>query len=174
MRKGFSLIEILIVIMTLPVVMLVVDRVFREMAVDIPRGVSIVSEHGRLLGVIESLHDDIDQATALSLEDPTQIEGTPPLLIEQPGRQVRYTLLEEGIRRAASGDTLDPNVPAERDWLLPKANIAWHLWGQDDGIVALRVDTSVTHGRHNKRKFQNTHLFFVGSGSFQGGHHATP
>ena len=173
MRKGFSLIEILIVIMTVPVVMLVVYRVFHEMAIDIPRGVALVSQHGRLLGVVESLHDDIDRATALSLEDLPQTEGVPVLLIEQPGRQVRYALLEEGIRRAASGDILDPNVPAEREWLLPKANIAWHLWRQGNAVVALRVDTSMTHGRHQKSKFQNTHLFFIGSGS-QGGRHATP
>ena len=95
------------------------------------------------------------------------------LLIEQPGRQVRYALLEEGIRRESSGDKLDPNVPAEREWLLSKANIAWHLWRQDNAVVALRVDTSMTHGRHNKKKFQTTHLFFIGSGS-QGGRHATP
>ncbi len=173
MRKGFSLIELLIVIMTVPVVMLVVDRVFREMAVDIPRGVALVSQHGRLLGVVESLHDDIDRATALSLEDSPQTEGAPVLLIEQAGRQIRYALLEEGIRRAASGDILDPNVPAEREWLLPKANIAWYLWERDDAVMALRVDTSMTHGRHNKKKFQNTNLFFIGSGS-QGGRHATP
>ena len=173
MRKGFSMIELLIVIVTMPMVMLVVYPVFHEMAVDIPRGVALVSQHGRLLGVLESLHDAIDRATALSLEDAPQTEGASVLLIEQPGRQVRYALLEEGIRRESSGDKLDPNVPAEREWLLPKANIAWHLWRQDNAVVALRVDTSMTHGRHNKKKFQNTHLFFIGSGS-QGGRHATP
>ncbi|MCH8193715.1 MAG: prepilin-type N-terminal cleavage/methylation domain-containing protein [Planctomycetes bacterium] len=174
MRKGFSLIELLIVMMTVPVVMLVVYRVFHEMAIDIPRGVALLSQHGRLLGVVETLHDDIDRATALSLEDSPQTEGAPVLLIEQPGRQVRYALLEEGIRRESGGDKLDPNVPAEREWILPQANIAWHLWRQDDAVVALRVDTSMTHGRHKKRKFQNTHLFFIGSGSSQGGRHATP
>ncbi|MCH8218782.1 MAG: prepilin-type N-terminal cleavage/methylation domain-containing protein [Planctomycetes bacterium] len=174
MRKGFSMIELLIVIVTMPMVMLVVYPVFHEMAVDIPRGVALVSQHGRLLGVLESLHDDIDRATALSLEDLPQSEEVPVLLIDQSGRQVRYALLEEGIRRAASGDTLDPNVPAEREWLLPQANIAWHLWRQDNAVVALRIDTSMTHGRHQKRKFQNTYLFFIGSGLTQGGRHATP
>ena len=174
MRRGFSLIEMLIVIMTIPLIGLVVDRAFRDWAIDVPRGVTLVLRHERLQGVVEDIRDDIDQAMSLYLEDSPQAEGPPVLVIEQSSRQIRYAQLEEGIRREARGDDLDPNVPADWEWLLPQANIEWQLWRQGDAVVGLHLETSMTHGRHKKRKFQNSHLFFVGAGLSGRLHNATP
>ena len=174
MRRGFSLIEMLIVIMTIPLIGLVVDRAFRDWAIDAPRGVTLVFRHERLQRVVAELYDDIDQATSLSLEDAAQAEGPPVLLIEQAGRQIRYIRMEEGIRRELRGENLDPNMPAEWEWHLAQANIAWKLWRRGDAVVGLHLDTSMTHGRLKKKKFQNSHLVFMGAGLSERQHNATP
>lgn len=174
MRRGFSLIEMLIVIMTIPLIGLVVDRAFRDWAIDAPRGVTLVFRHERLQRVVAEFNDDIDQAVSLSLEDAPQAEGPPVLVIEQPGRQIRYIRLEEGIRRELRGENLDPNVPAEWEWHLAQANIKWKLWRRGDAVVGLHLETSMTHGRLKKKKFQNSHLFFTGVGLAKGGRYETP
>ena len=138
MGRGFSLTEMLIVIMTIPRIGLVVDRAFRDWAIDVPRGVTLVLRHERLQGVVEDIRDDIDQAMSLYLEDSPQAEGPPVLVIEQSGRQIRYAQLEEGIRREARGDDLDPNVPADWEWLPPPANTERPPWRPRDAGGGLR------------------------------------
>ena len=65
MRKGFTLVELLVVIIVLPFVMLVLDGLFSTLIRDIPRSYRVVQENTSLLSMLEQMQQDIDKAKGL-------------------------------------------------------------------------------------------------------------
>ena len=62
MRKGYALIEILILILVVPLMLVVIDGLFRTLLTDIPWSSRIVQENTTVLNMLEQLHRDVDQA----------------------------------------------------------------------------------------------------------------
>ena len=65
MRRGMTLVEILIVVMVLPFAMLAFDVLFRSALSDIPRSTMLVQENTSLLSMLEQMRQDIGAAKAL-------------------------------------------------------------------------------------------------------------
>ncbi len=63
MRKGFTLVEMLIVIMTLPLVAMAADRLFRELVIDAPRSLDVASQNDSVVRMLIRLQEDVGRAT---------------------------------------------------------------------------------------------------------------
>ncbi len=168
MRKAFTLIEILTVITILPVVMIIISGVYATFIRDIPRTTRVLQQNTTVLNLLEQVRRDMDQAVAVRAEDsrpqvPNLAGGT--LLIEQPGRVLRYefgngqvvrTVVTSDERRATSDD--EPRL-----WRMPDAVVNWRLWTRDGDRYAVEIHSYVRQWvrSHLTKKLAGSHVFFV-------------
>ena len=187
MRKGFTLVEVLIVIVVLPFMMLVLNDLFRTLIKDIPRSYRVVQENTSLLSMLEQMQKDIDKAKGLPESFGEYTTGDKLLLIELAEGMICYQLKDEKVLRLRTRDegrgTRDASIvnrlsSVSQSWSIPHAKVEWRVWRKDpssagffktrrwrDGY-AVEVKTHIEHkirGEHWEKKMANSHLYFVGA-----------
>ena len=167
-RKGFSLIEVLVVVMTLPVLVMILDRVFVDLAGDLPRSIDVIEDNGTLLHVLPALEQDIGRAVDLPQSYRQQQQDEQHLIIRQSGSVIVYEA-EDGriIRKIWTAPlTTEENrtEPGERSWITPRSQVHWSLLQTDTASpYAVAVHTGVIHRHSKKEKMNNTYVYFLGA-----------
>ena len=165
MRKGFSLVEILVVIMILPVVFVMLDGLFSTLLDAIPRSYRIAQENTTVLNMLENMRQDIDKAKSL----PDSFGGQPAsdelLLIGLADAVICYQLRDGQVLRRRLTETHENNAEETRLWSLPHAKVQWQVWRKDGIGYAVEVKTHIEHHPrgHQEKKMANSHLYFVGA-----------
>ena len=121
MRKGFNLVEMLVVMIILPFAALALDRLFYAFLTDIPRSSRVVQENTTLLNMLSQMRKDIDKATALPVAFAGYSSGDELLLIEQPDSVICYQLSKEQVLRYVLKDAQDAAGKETRVWSVPNA-----------------------------------------------------
>jgi len=162
MRKAFSLMEMLVVVATLPLFLAMVGRVFMVMNRDIPRSSQLVLEQGTVLSVLDQIRRDVDHAKALpeSYRGRSSDEGT--LLIERSDGVVLFQVADGKVTRTLLGPGEGPPEPAG-EWAIPNASIHWGLWDRGATAYAVEVHTHMLLKlqARTQRRLANTHVFFL-------------
>ena len=163
MRKGFTLIEVLIVIITLPVVALVLDGLFNTLLTDIPRSTRVVQDNTTLLNMLGQIQQDIDAAKALPDSFAGHTTNDRLLLIELAEGMICYQLKDGRVLRRKLTDTQQGREEA-RVWSMPNAQVEWRVWRQQGHGYAVEVKTHIKHKLRTKsqKKMANSHLYFLG------------
>ena len=164
MRKGFTIVEMLIVIMVLPFVMIVLDGLFRTLIKDIPRSHRIVQENTSLLSMLDQMQKDIGKAKGLPESFDGHTTNDEMLLIELADSVICYQLKDEKIIRRTLKDSQQSNALEQSSWPAPHAKVQWKVWRKDKNGYAVDVKTYVEHkvrGGHLQEKMANSHLYFV-------------
>ena len=99
MRKAFTLVELLVVVTVLPFVMVAVSGVYATFIRDIPRTTRVLQENTTVLDLLRQIRRDVDEAVGLPEQFEGQHAGERTLLIEQPGRVIRYQIEDGRIVR---------------------------------------------------------------------------
>jgi len=176
MRKGFTLVELLVVITVLPFVMLVLDGLFSTLIRDIPRSYRVMQENTSLLSMLEQMQQDIDKAKGLPESFDEYTTSNKLLLIELAEGMICYQLKDEKVSRYSTrinpptaGFDRNPALPGQESrietvWSVPHAKVEWQVWRKDGGGYAVEVQTRIEHkvGGHWEKKMANSHLYFVG------------
>jgi len=171
MRKGFTLVEVLIVVVVLPFMMLVLDDFFRTLIKDIPRSYRTVQENTSLLSMLDQMQKDIDKAKGLPESFNEYTTGDRLLLIELAEGMICYQLEDEKVSRYWILDTRresrikNQESRIETVWSVPHAKVEWQVWRKDRDGYAVEVKTHIEHkirGEHWEKKMANSHLYFVG------------
>ena len=68
MRKGFTLVEMLAVTISLPFLMIVLDGLFKTLIKDIPRSYQVVQANTSLISMLKEMQQDIDKANLQKLK----------------------------------------------------------------------------------------------------------
>ena len=163
MRKGFTLVELLVVIIVLPFVMLVLDGLFSTLIGDIPRSYRVVQENTSLLSMLEQMQQDIDKAKGLPESFDEYTTSNKLLLIELTEGMICYQLKDNKVLRRKLADNQRKNALEKTVWSVPHAKVEWQVWRKDRGGYAVEVQTHIEHkiqGRWEK-KMANSHLYFV-------------
>ena len=192
MRKGFTIVEVLVVVIVLAFMMLVLDDFFRTLIKDIPRSYRVVQENTSLLSMLEQMQKDIDEAKGLPESFGEYSTGDKLLLIELEEGMICYQLKDEKVLRRkltdnqqsppAAGIVQNPALLGALEqtvWSVPHAKVEWQVWRKDgDGppaagfdwnpalLGAVEVKTHIEHkirGEHWEKKMANSHLYFVGA-----------
>lgn len=166
MRKGFTLVEVLVVVFVLPFMMLVLDGLFRTLIKDIPRSYQVVQENASLLSMLEHMQKDIDRAKGLPESFGEYISGDKLLLIELAEGMICYQLKDEKartVRRSSLGSRVTGDESRITVWSVPHAKVEWQVWRKDKGGYAVEVKTHIEHkvGGNWEKKMANSHLYFV-------------
>ena len=165
MRRGFSLVELLVVMVVLSFVSVVLAGLFTTIISDIPRSYRVIQANTSLLSTLEQMHDDIDAAKRLPESFAGHTTNDELLLIELTDAMICYQLKDGEVRRrkltnAQQGGSEDTTV-----WLVPHAKVEWQVWKKDKGGYAVEVKTHIEHKirGHLEKKMANSHLYFVGA-----------
>ena len=165
MRKGFTLVEMLVIVIILPFVFVLVDGLFRTLIKDIPQSYSIVQENTTLLDMLEQVQQDIDRATDLPKSYDGLAAGDDLLLVELADGVISYQLKDgRAVRRRLAGLQAETSEQ-QRTWKLPHARITWRIWTKDDRRYAVEARTHMElkiRGKW-KEKMAGSHLFFAGA-----------
>jgi prepilin-type N-terminal cleavage/methylation domain-containing protein len=179
MRKGFTLVELLVVIIVLPFLMLVLNDLFRTLIKDIPRSYRVVQENTSLLSMLEQMQKDIDKAKGLPESFGEYTTGDKVLLIELAEGMICYQLKDEKVLRSSLGSRVTGDESRITVWSIPHAKVEWQVWRKDRSgpptagfdrnpalLGAVEVKTHIEHkirGEHWEKKMANSHLYFVGA-----------
>jgi len=165
MRKGFSLIELLVVIVVLPFVFLIFDGLFKTLASEIPWSHRILQEHTTLLHMLAQMQKDIDRAKGLPLSYAGHIPNDRQVLIELPEGVFCYQLEDGRVLRQKLTDTRQGDAENPIVWLLPHASVQWKVWAENGRGYAVEANTYIEHKRRGewKKKMAHSHLYFAGA-----------
>jgi len=173
MRKGFNLVEMLVVIVIIPVAAVVLDRLFTNLLRDIPRTSAVVQENTTLLNMLRQMRKDIDKATGLPKSFAGHTTSDELLLIERPDSIICYQLKACPERSRGDGqvlrhrltDTQEGGGEDARAWSAPNAEVKWQVWRKNGEGYAVEVKTHVNQKLRAKwqKKMANSYLYFVGA-----------
>jgi prepilin-type N-terminal cleavage/methylation domain-containing protein len=164
-RKGFTLIEMLVVIVIIPFAAFALDRFFYAFLMDIPRSSRVVQENTTVLNMISQMSKDIDKATGLPEAFAGQSSGDKLLLIEQPDGIICYQLTNDQVLRYVLKDARNEDGKETRVWSVPNAVVQLSVLRSNNKGYAVQVCTYVKQKLREKqqKKMANSHLFFVGA-----------
>ena len=165
MRKGFSLVEMLVVMVILPLVYLLLAGLFTTIIGDIPRSFRVVQANTSLLSMLEQMHNDIDAAKGLPESFAEYTTNDEMLLIELADAMICYQLKDGEVLRRKLTNTQQGSGEDRTVWSVPHAKVEWQVWRKNDGDYAVEVKTHIEHKvrGHWEKKMANSHLYFVGA-----------
>ena len=99
MRKGFTLVELVVVVTVLPFVMAALSGVYVTFIRDVPQATQVLQENTTLLDAIGQIRRDMDQAVGLPTRFDGQRADERTLLIAQPDGVICYHVIYP-IKRA--------------------------------------------------------------------------
>ena len=167
MRRGFTLVELLIVIMTLPLIALAADRLFRELVIDAPRSLDVVSQNDSVVRMLIRLQEDVGRATQVLPAYEGHVSDENLLLLKNGTQVIGYKKSKDRVERHELSNPDETNRIATL-CVAPQATINWSVWPSEDSPSALKVHTSVQHRRSLKQKLASNYLFFIGAHRLQG------
>jgi len=164
MRKGFTLVEVLVVLAVLPFLMIVFGGLFNTLIKDIPRSHRVVQENTSLLSMLDQIQKDIDKAKGLPESFDEYTTSDKLLLIELAEGMICYQLKDEKVLRRKLTDNQQSNALEQTVWSVPHAKVKWQVRRENGGGYALEVQTHIEHivQGHWEKKMANSHLYFVG------------
>jgi prepilin-type N-terminal cleavage/methylation domain-containing protein len=163
MRKGFSLIELLVVIVVLPFVFLIFNGLFKTLASEIPWSLRIVQENTSLLGMLGQIQRDMDSAKGLPESFADQTANDQLLLIELPDGVISYQFKDGQMVRHKLTDAQKANAEEKRVWSLPHVSVQLKVLAENSRRYAVETKTYIEHKRRGewKKKMAHSHLYFV-------------
>jgi hypothetical protein len=162
MRKGYLLVEMIVVIAVLVMVMVTLDQFFRTIIYELPRDSRLVQEDVVLLNAVKNIGADVASAKAVSQKADGPNE-TPSLVIQQADGVVNYEFENGRILRRKSGP-VQTSLPDEKTWSIPHGKIELRVLNEKRGADAVEIMSCIEYQDLGKtrRKMANSFLFFAG------------
>jgi prepilin-type N-terminal cleavage/methylation domain-containing protein len=166
MRKGFTLTEILVVVIILPFFAVILDGLFRTLIKDIPRSHQVVQENTTVLSALDQMEKDISKAQRLPESFKGYASSDKLLLIElQDNSVICYQIKDDKISRKQLASNHQINYPETTSWSIPHAKVRWQILRKNGNGYAVEVRNHIEHEvlGHLEKKMANSHLFYIGA-----------
>jgi hypothetical protein len=158
MRKGFLLIEILMVLFIFMLLAVTFGQLWRTFIFEVPRGYRLVQESSTLNNLVSHIRSDV--ASARTLSQSTGDSSQAVLLMETPDGVISYKFEQGRILRQKEDDAQN-----SISWSAPHGKIEWRVRNMGKNGLAVEVITYIEDRDlgHIQKKMANSHLFFTGS-----------
>ena len=168
MRKGFTLAEMLAVVIVLTAISFALAGLFGTIITDVPRSYRIIQTNTTLLNMLEQMREDIEAAKGLPISFGESSANEGLLLIEMEDGVISYQVRDGKVLRRNLTAAADNKAEFTKTWSAPRAKVKWQVWREDGRGYAVQVKTHIEHRvrDHWAKKMANSHLYFVGA--FQG------
>lgn len=165
MRRGYSLVELLVAMAVFSIVSIVVSKLFTTIISDIPRSYRIVQENTSVLNMLEQMHEDIDLAKGLPESFAEYTTDKDLLLIELPNGVVCYQLKDGRVLRCNLSTYKEDHEEAAKVWSVPNAKIEWQVHRNNGAGYAVEVKTHIEDNvrSRSEEKMAGSHLYFAGA-----------
>jgi len=163
MRKGFSLVEMLVVLIILAFLSVALAGLFTTVIKDIPHSNRIIQTNTTVLNMLEHLRNDINAATGLPESFGEYVANNEILLIELKDSVISYQVKDSKVLRCNMTAAEDSEVEDITIWSVPHAKVSWQVWKENGKDYAVQVKTHIEYEiwGHLERKMANSHLYFV-------------
>jgi prepilin-type N-terminal cleavage/methylation domain-containing protein len=165
MRKGFTLVEILVVIIVLPFLFLLFDGLFKTLTGEIPMSVRLIQENTSLLNMLRQVQLDTDGAEDLPKSFDGRTANNQLLLIKLSEGVICYQVKDGLVIREKLTNASRDKAEEPRIWPVPHAKIEWKVWERNGHGYAVQTDVHLEYGRRGQwiEKMAHSHLYFVGA-----------
>lgn len=165
MRKGFTLVEILVVVIVLPFLFLLFNGLFKTLIGEIPMSVRLIQENTSLLSMLRQIQKDTDRADDLPKSFAGRTANNQLLLIKLSDGVICYQLkdglvIREKLTNASQGKAEEPRI-----WPIPHAKIEWKIWERNGHGYAIQTNAHLEYGRRGQwiEKMSHSYLYFAGA-----------
>ena len=154
MRKGFSLVEMLTVIVILAAVSVAFTGLFKTVLRDIPMLQKTARANTSIQHMLRQMRRDVDTAENISLSS----DGNKSLLLQKDDCTIHYQFADREISR-----TLSNNAEKKRTWPLPYAIIDWRLRQKNGTTYAVEIQAAFEYmiDARKQKRLANSYMFFV-------------
>jgi len=154
MRKGYLLIEVLLVMFIFMLLAVFFGRLWRVFIYEAPRSYRLVQESTTLNNLVSHIQADVASAKTLSQS------ANDSLLIETAQGVISYKFEQGLILRQKVGDAQD-----SISWTTQHGKIEWQVRNMGKNGSAVEVITYIEDRDlgHIRKKMANSNLFFTGS-----------
>jgi prepilin-type N-terminal cleavage/methylation domain-containing protein len=165
MRKGFTLVEVLVVVIVLPFIFVLLDGLFTTLLADIPRSYQFAQESITLQNLLEQMQQDMDRAKGLPESFVGLTADEKQFLIELPDGVLCYQQNNDQIIRRKLRNASQDGVEEKRAWSLPHTKVEWTILEKDSQSYAVEVKTHIEYKTRGKWKktMANSHLYYGGA-----------
>ena len=162
MKKGYMLIEVLVMLGVIAMTLLIIAGQFRVLAIDVPRAYRDFQSNTSILDMLNKLRNDIEAAQDLSQALDTSEGGIETLSIDSVCSKIRYTFENEKVIKTK---LTDDGYQMVESWSVPRAVIDFELWQNNGKTYALEISTAVRRKvwDHWENRLKNSHVFFIKS-----------
>lgn len=167
--RAFTLIELLMVVITVPIVMVALSGLYRGFLHDVPQMVRLVEENTTVLNIIDQLHRDMGTAVDVPEQAGDRHADASTLLIAEPNAVVCYRFEDGQTVRTLFRE--EASAPAEEQvWKARDAVIEWQPWRPEGRVCGVEVHSHLKQTVAGKtlRKFRSSYVFFA-QGPARGG-----
>lgn len=165
MRKGFFLVEMIVVIAVIFVVSLPLARLTTITLRDIPKSYRMIESNSSVLNALKQIQKDVNMAKGFPKSFESYTTDDQNLLIELDDSTICYQLKDEKIIKLILANTKTADDEEIASWLVPYAKIVWQVLRQENKGYAVEVKTYLEHksGKNVAKKMANSHLYFRGA-----------
>ena len=163
MRKGFTLVEMLVVISVLLIISVPLSRLLKIAVRDIPDAWRLIQVNTTVLDILNRLQSDVSTAKSLPKSFQKYTLDDKTLLVELPNEVICYRRRDDELIRYKLNKTDTSAAEATATWLVPNAKIKWNIHRKKDEKDVLEVQHYIERriGRRLEKKMANSHLYFM-------------
>ena len=163
MRKGYLIVEMMVVIFIMAIVMVTLERFFRTFTYDLPRDSRLIQENCTLNNVVSHIRADVALAKALS-ESVNGPNEPNTLLMEMSDGVISYKFSDNRIFRSLTGGATGTAF-GDMVWSVPHGRIEWRVWQRNKVGYAVEVNACIEDEKFGqiRKKMANNNLFFAGT-----------
>ena len=163
-RKGYSLIEVIIMLSVLAMVTGLCAKAFRVIIVDIPQMHKDFQVNITVSYMLRRQQNDIETAKSLPDNIGSLQSGDEILLIETGDGVIGYRLGEDKVTKVKVVSGEDSGMQEAYTWSVPRASIEWKVSKRNGKAEAVEVTRSIKRKvfGHWENKLKNSHVYFVG------------
>lgn len=163
MRKAFTLVEMLMLIVVAPVVLVVISGVFATFIRDLPRETRVVQQHTTVLDMLRQIRRDADQAVALPVQFDGMHADDRTLLIEQPDSVICYQFETGQAMRTLLKGPDGGDADERRTWRVPDAVVTCRLWTRESAAYAVELHSHVRQwaSTTQRERLAGDYVFFL-------------
>lgn len=165
MRKGFMLVEVLLMLAIVAALSGALAAVFRTALWEIPHSLRLVQAHKSLISAVERIGRDISEARSIPPGSTGRETGKNRLLIELSGQTVFYEVQDDRVTRTVVNAGANGGAGEKTAWSIPYGRIRWVPLNTEAGRPALELKTWIEYRQSGEatKRFENTRLCFIGS-----------
>ncbi len=164
MRKGFSIIQLLVIISVFSLLLTSLAPLLTATLRDIPRSYRMIEANTSMLSALKQIRRDVNAAKGFARSFDEYTANNETLLIEAANNVICYQFIDGQLLRRKFTSAETGTGEEIRRWSIRHGKIEWQLWQEDGRDYGVEIKSCIEReiaGRLD-RKMANSYVYFAG------------